>query len=148
MARLPPTQKVVRERVHRRYNQEEAVTLGWAAELGSETSRISKRVRLTRDTVTAELDALKDERPARATFASFVCASRFKFFAAEVPGSLIPTRRPVPDCFSRHSFEHMQECLRTITLSRNPEFVSDYFIELAHRANIANPGFRTQLIED
>ena len=46
MPRLPLTKREVRDRVYRRYNADEAKTIGWKAEQVSEACRISTQLQL------------------------------------------------------------------------------------------------------
>ena len=77
---------------------------------------------------------------------------KIEIFTGDTPARLLPTvcsccrKAPRPDAID--SFEHMRGRLGVSTLPNKEQFLIDYLVEMAIRANAVNPGFPVRYVAD
>ena len=142
LRRIPLTSEEVKERVKQRYERDEAKILPLLCGRGSLSGTIFTRLRLTRGIIREVMNELSRSRVLQATFASIVCATRFKFFQGD---SLLHTECGY--CGQIDSFSHLISC---VNIGEPPQGSADlvgYLAELADRAYNVNPGLPRPILE-
>ena len=140
MARIPWTSSETKERLKRRYLEDELQTIRMLAEIGSTSCAIYRELALNRQIIKEVLKALRKDRQQQVTWAAIICGTRYKVYE---DNRRYPVKCEVrPDCREEDSLQHMIKCCEMVLPGKEADdtTIEQFCTQLVIRAKVTNPG--------